>query len=726
MCPPSPTSVVTTALDLHQDQVLESVLAGLPQAPSILDSITHVVCSPRVCGVKSDDVSSVKILRVADSTGNLIGGGSNVCITGDLHALLDVTYIPPIEISVALDGVPSSVDDNITKRGLLPLTLSDGTIYYQTCFYCANMVETIISPAAVLASSDVFYYWNQEGCKDPAVPGRIRFTSRDGLLSMHFDLEQKDGLYYCKTDVFTVDHDPVRVSCHRMLSTIDPDIRRPPPKFLPTTKARQVESEVWLLRFGSPGEHQLDVLPSNVTGTPPVFEYHPFRSIDFKTQAYIRKQAAQRTAERIPTCGAEFFIDFAFMRASTHDYKRPNKSTDRIVTSYDGHSSHLIIVDSASRRVWAFLMKSKEPPLDILKSFMAKFGIGNGVVRTDQGGELARSASFRDMMLRDFNYVVEPTGADSPSQNGGAEIYNNTLAVKVRTLLYASGLSAKFWSAALLHAVYLHNRLVHSATNKTPYEGWYGRKPDVTHLKTFGSRVCVKRTGSRRCKLDRHDFTGIFLGYTATDQNITYLDLESGIVKSCHHAIFDEAWYLQPSRPPAAQLLYDLGLEADVEPMTITGPLHPTPLGSITAVLVPWLPLPDKSSAKSSLLSPPPPLCLYSPLPLRVTETPQPHTIAARAARVKSKDEHKTKKQIAADVVTEYLIGSDDLAMIYVSPDPFASAFEEDLDLRKFDFNTHPAFASSRRTTASSWLRWLLAHLGPVSHVGVLVFVAPG
>jgi len=129
---------------------------------------------------------------------------------------------------------------------------------------------------------------------------------------------------------------------------------------------------------------------------------------------------------------------------------------------------------------------------------MKKFGIGNGVIRTDQGGELARSAAYRELMLNTFGYVVEPTGADSPSQNGGAEIYNNTLAVKTRTLLYGTGLPAKFWSIALLHSVYLHNRLVHSATNKTPYEGWYGRKPDITHLKTFGSRVCVKRTRSRR------------------------------------------------------------------------------------------------------------------------------------------------------------------------------------------------------------------------------------
>ncbi len=78
------------------------------------------------------------------------------------------------------------------------------------------------------------------------------------------------------------------------------------------------------------------------------------------------------------------------------------------------------------------------------------------------------------MMLNEFGYVVEPTGTDSPSQNGGVEIYNNTLASKVRTLLYGSGLPAKFWSAALLHAVYLHNWLIHSAINQTPYEAWYG------------------------------------------------------------------------------------------------------------------------------------------------------------------------------------------------------------------------------------------------------------
>ena len=51
------------------------------------------------------------------------------------------------------------------------------------------------------------------------------------------------------------------------------------------------------------------------------------------------------------------------MRASTDDYRRPNKNTDRVVQSYDGFSAYLLIVDGASRQVWVFLTKSKTPPL---------------------------------------------------------------------------------------------------------------------------------------------------------------------------------------------------------------------------------------------------------------------------------------------------------------------------------------------------------------------------
>ncbi len=114
---------------------------------------------------------------------------------------------------------------------------------------------------------------------------------------------------------------------------------------------------------------------------------------------------------------------------------------------------------------WVFLTKTKDPPIDLVRAFLTLHGHSDGgCVHTDQGGELASSGAFRDLLMREFSYSLEPTGADSPSQNGAVEIYNDKLGIRTRALLYGAGLPAKHWSAALVHLVYLHNRLVHNST----------------------------------------------------------------------------------------------------------------------------------------------------------------------------------------------------------------------------------------------------------------------
>ena len=91
------------------------------------------------------------------------------------------------------------------------------------------------------------------------------------------------------------------------------------------------------------------------------------------------------------------------------------------------------------------------------------------------------------------------------------------------------------------------------------------------------------------------------------------------LVKTSHHAQFDEAWYLQDSRPPAAQLLYDLDLEAEDDAPPVTQPdAAPYPL------------LLSKGAPIASWTVPP--RCRHLPLPLRCMPLPCP--IAARAARV--------------------------------------------------------------------------------------------
>lgn len=140
---------------------------------------------------------------------SLMDGGANICITGILSLLVDVENIPPLPISVATSFNSVSLDDCCTKKGLIPLTLSDGSVYYQLCYSCKNATETIISPEAIVAASDTLVHWTQEGHRGDA-PGSIRFSSDSGLYSIKLNLEKRDGLYYCPTDVFTVGSDPVR------------------------------------------------------------------------------------------------------------------------------------------------------------------------------------------------------------------------------------------------------------------------------------------------------------------------------------------------------------------------------------------------------------------------------------------------------------------------------------------------------------------------------------
>ena len=114
--------------------------------------------------------------------------------------------------------------------------------------------------------------------------------------------------------------------------------------------------------------------------------------------------------------------------------------------------------------------KTKEPPIELVLEFLHQFGLDNGgVLRCDEGGELALSDKFRQAALT-HHYVVEPTGPDTAQQNAGVERFNDTLAVVTRALLYGAGLTAEYWSTAIVHAAYIINHRVHQTTKVTPFE----------------------------------------------------------------------------------------------------------------------------------------------------------------------------------------------------------------------------------------------------------------
>jgi hypothetical protein len=155
-------------------------------------------------------------------------------------------------------------------------------------------------------------------------------------------------------------------------------------------------------------------------------------------------------------------------------------------------------------------------------------------------------------------------------------------------------------------------------------------------------------------------------------------------MKSCHHAVFNKAWHLQPTRHPATQLLNNLGLEANQDFVSINGPVLQPLVGLISPITVAWPPLADTTSTKTWECPRP---SLFVPLPLRVTEAP--NVLTAAAARIHKPAKPLSGKDLASEVVTQYLIGPHDMEHIYMSSDLYGRLFEAALDLRKWDYTKH-------------------------------------
>jgi dUTP pyrophosphatase len=189
-------------------------------------------------------------------------------------------------------------------------------------------------------------------------------------------------------------------------------------------------------------------------------------------------------------------------------------------------------------------------------------------ITTDLGGELAKAKSFQSMLLEtNINYTLKTTGAHSSAQNGLAEKPNQGLARMMRSMLYGAGLGSQYWSYALRHAVYIKNRLPHTALKYvTPYEKMNGKKPDLSRMQTFGAKAHYMHK-ERGKKLDRMDSEGTFMTFKGTDKIAYVIDSKTGQERTTTHIAYDEAYSATPKseQPPMASALQQAGYQPQLE-----------------------------------------------------------------------------------------------------------------------------------------------------------------
>jgi len=167
--------------------------------------------------------------------------------------------------------------------------------------------------------------------------------------------------------------------------------------------------------------------------------------------------------------------------------------------SINGNQYYLLLVDDAARHITVEFLKTKDQAVQRIKNYMTYLkarGASPCGIRMDRG------TKFLNDNLRSWCHSegiqLQLTAPYSPSQNGVAERMNRTLVELTRAMLVDSDLPEFLWEPAVAHAVYLWNMSYTTSLrlgNQTPYQVWYGKKPNISHLREFGAPVWVLLQG---------------------------------------------------------------------------------------------------------------------------------------------------------------------------------------------------------------------------------------
>ncbi|GAB2276096.1 hypothetical protein Dimus_039170 [Dionaea muscipula] len=191
----------------------------------------------------------------------------------------------------------------------------------------------------------------------------------------------------------------------------------------------------------------------------------------------------------------------------------------------------LSLIDDFSRKVWVFLLKTKDETLDRFKEWKTitenQIDKKVKVLRTDNGLEFC-NVLFDDY-CKQCGIERHKTVVGTPQQNGVAERMNRTLLEKVRCLMFTSAVPKSFWGEALNTAAYLVNRSPSTVLNlKCPEEIWNKRSPSLDHLKIFGCSAYAHKNDG---KLNPRSVKCVFLGYQEGTKGYRLWERESAGIK---------------------------------------------------------------------------------------------------------------------------------------------------------------------------------------------------
>jgi hypothetical protein len=203
------------------------------------------------------------------------------------------------------------------------------------------------------------------------------------------------------------------------------------------------------------------------------------------------------------------------------------------VKTWTGMSFALVAVEASRQFGVGELLESKDEAAEALKRIIAMLERQSGKllkrIRTDNGSEWVNEIICQ---FCNRNGIIHQTAVPyGQEQNGLAEWTIAVYFEMVRCMLHSSGMDLQYWGEAFMYAIHIRNLSPTRGLNeKVPYHAWTKWKPDVSHLRIFGSiayaNIPKKVQGgklevtSRKCQL---------LGYWADETKGYWLeDAETG------------------------------------------------------------------------------------------------------------------------------------------------------------------------------------------------------
>jgi transposase InsO family protein len=140
-------------------------------------------------------------------------------------------------------------------------------------------------------------------------------------------------------------------------------------------------------------------------------------------------------------------------------------------SSINGYVYYVSFIDDYSHKTWIYFLKSKD---EVFSKFMEfKALIENlserkiKILKSDNGGEYTSKEFI--IFCRDVGIKRELTTHYNPQQNGVAKRKNKTIMEAVKTMIHDQDIPMCLWVEATMVAIYVQNRLSHSALGfKTP------------------------------------------------------------------------------------------------------------------------------------------------------------------------------------------------------------------------------------------------------------------